>query len=64
MSKDLSSVNVSIIIPHHNNKKILKDCLDSLYQSSYKKFEIIIVDNASSDKSVEEIQSFYKDMYK
>ena len=62
MSKDLSSVNVSIIIPHHNNKKILKDCLDSLYQSSYKKFEIIIVDNASSDKSVEEIQSFYKDI--
>ena len=62
MSKDLSSVNVSIIIPHHNNKKILKDCLDSLYQSSYKKFEIIIVDNASSDKSVEEIQSVYKDI--
>ena len=46
---------VSIIIPHHNNYNILLDCINSIYHSTYKKFEIIIVDNASIDSSIPKI---------
>ena len=43
---------VSIIIPHYNGEEILKACLESLENSEYKDFEVILVDNHSSDKSV------------
>ena len=47
---------VSIIIPHHNNFKILHNCVTSLYQSTYENIEIIIVDNASTDSSIQNIK--------
>jgi len=46
---------VSIIIPHNNNYNILLDCINSIYCSTYKNFEIIIVDNASTDSSIPKI---------
>jgi len=42
---------VSIIIPHFNNYHIIKDCLESLKQLTYPHYEIIVVDNFSSDNS-------------
>ena len=42
---------VSIVIPTKNNKSLLKRCLESLENNTnYKNFEIIIVDNNSSDE--------------
>ncbi len=49
------SPKVSIIIPHHNNYDILLDCINSIYCSTYKNFEIIIVNNASNDSSISKI---------
>jgi GT2 family glycosyltransferase len=51
---------VSVIIVNFNGKKYLKNCLDSLYQGSYKNIEIIFVDNGSKDASVEFIKDNYK----
>ena len=62
MEKEQRSILVSIIIPHHNNKDILLDCLHSLYQSSYQNFEIIIVDNASSDDSINHVHIDYPEV--
>ncbi len=42
---------VSIIIPTYNRQAKLKRCLNSLLRASYGPFEIIIVDNASTDKT-------------
>ena len=42
---------VSIIIPHWNGIDVLSECLDSLKQTVYPNFEIIVVDNASTDGS-------------
>ena len=53
---------VSIIIPHHNNKKILCDCITSIYHSTYKNIEIIIVDNASTDSSIQDIKEQFFDL--
>ena len=43
---------ISIIIPHWNGVEILSECIDSLKNSTYPNFEIIVVDNASTDESV------------
>ena len=53
---------ISIIVPHQNNFKILKSCIDSLFQITYKDFEIIIIDDCSSDGSAEKIKKTYNDL--
>ena len=44
---------VSIIIPHFKGKEILNKCLQSLENTTYKNKEVILVDNGSTDGSVE-----------
>lgn len=50
---------VSIIIVNWNGMKWLKLCLDSLVAQEYKRYEIILVDNASSDDSVSFVKINY-----
>lgn len=53
----MNFINFSIIIPNLNGSILLKDCLTSLLESINKTpgniFEIILVDNASTDNSVD-----------
>ena len=42
---------ISIVILNYNAGNLLIDCVDSIQKSNYKKFEIIVVDNISKDKS-------------
>lgn len=53
--------NISIIILNYNNKAIIKKCIDSLllYNCRYN-YEIIIVDNQSTDGSYEMLAEEYK----
>jgi len=50
---------ISVIIVNYNGKRWLKKCFDSLQNQTYKHYEIIFVDNASSDDSVEYIRTRY-----
>jgi GT2 family glycosyltransferase len=50
---------LSIIIPHYNGIDILRNCLSTLYASTFNDFEVIIVDNGSSDGS----QNFIKEEF-
>ena len=43
---------VSVIIPNFNGRDYLKDCLTSLNQQHFRDFEVILVDNASTDDSL------------
>ncbi len=43
---------VSIVIVNWNGASLLPACLESIHAQSYKHYEIIVVDNASTDKSV------------
>lgn len=53
---------VSILIPNYNHKAILKTCIDSLYNvNTYKNFEIVIVENNSTEK---EIFDYYEELKK
>lgn len=48
---------VSIIIVNWNAKNYLQKCIESLLEQTYQNFEIIFVDNASSDGSVEFVKT-------
>lgn len=50
---------ISVVIPNFNGKNYLKDCLDTLYASKKKPAQVIVVDNASNDGSVEYIEEKY-----
>lgn len=42
---------VSVLIPAHNEELGIVRCLDSVRRNTYRKLEIIVVDDASSDKT-------------
>lgn len=50
---------ISIIIVNYNWKKRLKKCFDSLKNQTYRDFEIIMIDNASTDDSISFTKSYY-----
>ena len=50
---------VSIIIANYNGRDLLQKCLESLSNVNYKNLEIIIVDNNSTDDSVEFVTKNY-----
>lgn len=50
---------ISAVIVNWNGKKWLKKCLSSLNNQTYKNIEIIVVDNASIDGSVEYLRTHY-----
>jgi glycosyltransferase involved in cell wall biosynthesis len=53
---------VSVIIPVYNAEKYIAECLESVLNQTWKDIEIIIVDNNSTDNSLE-ILNRYKDKY-
>lgn len=50
---------VSIIIVNWNGLRWLNDCFNSLAKQNYKNYEIIFVDNASEDGSVDWVKKYY-----
>ena len=48
-----ASLLVSIIIPTYNSQRTLEKCLRSIKNQTYKNIEVIVVDNGSTDETVE-----------
>lgn len=46
-------VKVSVIVVNQNRKELLEECLKSLEEQTFKDLEVIVVDNGSTDGSVE-----------
>lgn len=51
-------MKISVIIPTYNRKNALVQTLESLSQQSYKDFEVILVDDGSTDGTKEIIKKF------
>jgi GT2 family glycosyltransferase len=52
----------SVIIPNYNGWRFLPTCLDSLRRQTVQGFEIILVDNASTDGSVDLVAQHYAEV--
>jgi len=50
---------VFTIILNYNGKETIKQCLNSVFQSRYPNFEVVVVDNNSKDGSFELIRKFF-----
>lgn len=57
-------MKVSVIILNWNGRQLIGECLDSLFQQDYHDFEIIVVDNGSTDQSIDFINNNYSDKVK
>ena len=53
----MEKVLVTVLLPVYNNPNI-NLCIDSVLKQSYKDFELLIIDNASTDNTVEVIKSY------
>jgi glycosyltransferase involved in cell wall biosynthesis len=51
---------VSVLITSYNRENYIADCLRSVLGSSYENFEVIVVDDCSTDRTYEIIQEFEK----
>ena len=49
---------VSIVIPNYNGKHFLEDCLTSVFAQNIKDQEVIVVDNGSTDGSLEYLENY------
>ena len=49
---------ISVIIPCYNEEKNIGKCLDSIIDQSYENYEIIVVDNNSTDNSLRIVSTY------
>jgi hypothetical protein len=61
MAKPIEKPAVSVIVSNHNGLKygLLEPCLTSVFNMEYPNFEVLVVDNASNDGSVEYIKRMF-----
>jgi len=52
-------IKVSVIIINFNNSKYIKRCLSSVVNQNFKNFEIILVDDNSTDNSIKVAKKFF-----
>jgi glycosyltransferase involved in cell wall biosynthesis len=52
------TASISVIIPNHNGAATIGECLKAAFESDYDNFEVIVVDDASSDDSEDIIKKF------
>ena len=53
-------MDISVVIPAYNVEKYIKKCLDSIIKQGFKNLEIIVVNNGSTDKTMDVLKK-YKD---
>jgi hypothetical protein len=53
---------ISVIIPNWNGKGFLKDCLCAMRRQTFRDFETILVDNGSTDGSVEYVRTEFPEV--
>lgn len=53
---------VTIVIPNYNGKHFMEPCLASLKKQICQDFRILVVDNASSDGSIEYMKKYYPEI--
>ena len=55
---DVDSPLFSIVVPTFNREDHIGRCLESIARQSYRDHEVVVVDNASADGTVEVVRGF------
>ncbi len=53
-------MKISVVILNYNGRDFVGKCVDSVLDSDYKDYEVVVVDNGSSDGSCEYLKERYK----
>ena len=61
--KNTIAPSVCVIVLNYNGKQHLEYCLPSILESNYSNYQVIIVDNASTDGSLEYIKNSFPDLH-
>lgn len=56
----MENSNLSVIMPNYNHAKYIGEALESILSQSYRPIEVIVIDDGSTDNSIEVIQEFVK----
>lgn len=59
-----NDIKVSVIIPMYNDEKYLRRCIDSMLNQTLKDIEIIVIDDASTDKTWKMLNLYYAGVHK
>ena len=51
---------ITVYITNHNYGRFISKSIQSVLNQSFKKYELIIIDDGSTDNSIKVIQSYYK----
>ena len=54
----------SIIVPAYNVEKYIEKCIDSILNQSYKNYEVIVINDGSTDNTLNILNKKYKDKVK
>lgn len=54
----MSPISVSVIVPNYNHANYLDKRLDTVFNQTYQNFEVIILDDRSTDNSIEIIEKY------
>jgi glycosyltransferase involved in cell wall biosynthesis len=54
----MAQKNITVVIPTYNEEDYIKDCLEAVFAQTILPDEVIVVDNNSSDKTLEVVSKF------
>lgn len=58
MDKEKKTIPISVLIPVYNSSKTIRETIDSILGQTFPYFEILLMDDGSTDDSAEIIQSY------
>lgn len=58
MSINISNPKVSVIIPTYNRSHFIKDAVESVFNQTYSNFELIVIDDGSTDNTKEVLAEY------
>ena len=54
----MRNVKVTVLMPVRNGEKYIKEAIDSVLNQTFKDFELLIIDDGSTDHTVDIVQSY------